>query len=131
MKNNHIIILILVFQILCLNSYAVEPDEIFKNNEQETKARSIFKNIRCMVCQNQSIDDSSASLAKDLRVIIRNKIKNGESEKEIYKFLTTRYGDYILLKPPFNINTFALWLLPFIFFIFGIFFIIRHNKKFK
>jgi len=131
MKNNHILILILIFQVLCFNSYAVEPDEIFKNSAQETKARIIFKNIRCMVCQNQSIDDSSAPLAKDLRVIIRNKIKNGESEKEIYKFLTTRYGDYILLKPPFNKNTFALWLLPFIFFIFGLFFIFHHNKKFK
>ena len=131
MKNNLLIMLILLFQTFCFNSYSVEPDEILKNNKQEIKARNIFKNIRCMVCQNQSIDDSSSPLAKDLRVLIRNKIKNGESEKEIYKFLTIRYGDYILLKPPFNINTFALWVLPVGFLILGLFFIFNHNKNYK
>ena len=84
-----------------------------------------------MVCQNQSIDESSAPLAKDLRVLIRNKIKEGKKDEEIYKFLTDRYGDFILLKPPFKLNTLALWLLPLFFFFIAIFIIFFHNKKSK
>ena len=111
--------------------YAVEPDEILKNQEQEIRARKISKNIRCMICQNQSIDESDAPLAKDLRILIREKIKNGKTNDEIYDFLTERYGDFILLKPAFKLNTFLLWLLPFIFLAIGIFFIFFHNKKYK
>ena len=96
-------------------SYGVEPDEILKNEKQELRARMISKNIRCMVCQNQSIDDSNAALAKDLRILIRYKISNGNNDEEIYKFLTNRYGDFILLKPPLKLSTLALWLLPFVF----------------
>ena len=88
---------------------------MLKNKKQELRARDISKNIRCMVCQNQSIDESNSPLAKDLRILIRNKIKEGNEDEEIYKFLTDRYGDFILLKPPFKLNTYALWLLPFIF----------------
>jgi cytochrome c-type biogenesis protein CcmH len=84
-----------------------------------------------MVCQNQSIDESNAPLAKDLRILIRNKIKDGKKDEEIYKFLTDRYGDFILLKPPFKLNTLALWLLPFIFVLIGIFIVFSHNKKSK
>ena len=84
-----------------------------------------------MVCQNQSIDESNSSLAKDLRILIRNKIKNEKKDDEIYKFLTDRYGDYILLNPPFKVNTLVLWLLPFIFCIIGLFIIIINNKKSK
>ena len=84
-----------------------------------------------MVCQNQSIDESIAPLAKDLRILIRNKIKDGKQDKEIYKFLTDRYGDFILLKPPFKSNTLVLWFLPFIFFIIGILIVYSHNKKSK
>ena len=113
------------------NSYAVEPDEVLKNQKQELRARNISKNIRCMICQNQSIDDSSAPLAKDLRILIRDKIIAGNSDKEIYKFLTDRYGDFILLKPPLKLVTLALWFLPFIFLILGIFVIVFHNKKSK
>ena len=82
-----------------------------------------------MICQNQSIDESNAPLAKDLRILIRNKIKAGNNDKEIYKFLTDRYGDFILLKPPFNLNTLGLWFLPFIFLILGIYIVFYHNKK--
>ena len=110
-------------------SYTVEPDEILQNQEYELRARNISRNIRCMICQNQSIDESNASLAKDLRILIRNKIKEGSNDKEIYKFLTDRYGDFILLKPPFNLNTLALWFLPFIFLILGIYIVLYHNKK--
>ena len=113
------------------NVKAVDPDEILENQEQELRARDISKNIRCMVCQNQSIDESNSPLAKDLRILIREKIKQGKNNEEIYEFLTDRYGDFILLKPAFKLNTLVLWFLPFIFFTIGIFIIFFHNKKSK
>ena len=110
-------------------SYTVEPDEILQNQEYELRARNISRNIRCMICQNQSIDESNAPLAKDLRILIRNKIKAGNNDKEIYKFLTDRYGDFILLKPPLHLNTLVLWFLPFILLALGIYIVFYHNKK--
>ena len=126
-----VILSIYSIQFFSNNSYTVEPNEILENQKQELRARNISKNIRCMICQNQSIDESNAPLAKDLRILIRNKIKDGKKDEEIYKFLTDRYGDFILLKPPFKFNTLALWLLPFIFSVIGIFIVFSHNKKSK
>ena len=130
-KSLKIIISVALFQFIINLSFAVEPEEILKDQTQELRARNISKNIRCMVCQNQSIDESDALLAKDLKILIRKKIKDGSSNEEIYKFLTDRYGDFILLKPPLKISTVALWFLPIIFVLIGIFFIIFHNKKSK
>ena len=124
-----IIVAIYLTQFFSNNCFAVEPDEILKNQEYELRARNISKNIRCMICQNQSIDESNAPLAKDLRILIRNKIKAGNNDKEIYKFLTDRYGDFILLKPPFDLNTLSLWFLPVIFLLLGIYIVLYHNKK--
>jgi len=126
-----IFIFIFISQLLLSNSYSVEPDEILQNPKQELRARNISKYIRCMVCQNQSIDESDAPLAKDLRILIRNQIKDGKNDEEIYKFLTDRYGDFILLKPAFKLNTLALWLFPFVFVLVGIFIVFFHNKKSK
>ena len=126
-----LIIAICLTQFFSVISYGVDPDEILQDQKQELRARNISKNIRCMICQNQSIDESSASLAKDLRILIRNKIKEGNSNEEIYKFLTDRYGDFILLKPPIKLSTLALWFLPFVFFIVGVFVVFWHNKKSK
>ena len=126
-----IIISIFLVHFFSNNTQAVEPDEILKNQEQELRAREISKNIRCMVCQNQSIDESNAPLAKDLRILIREKIKEKKNNDEIYEFLTDRYGDFILLNPPFKLNTLVLWFFPFIFFGIGIFIIFFHNKKSK
>ena len=126
-----LIIAIYLTQFFSGNSYGVDPDEILQDHKQELRARNISKNIRCVICQNQSIDESNAPLAKDLRILIRNKIKEGKNNEEIYKFLTDRYGDFILLKPPLKLSTLALWLLPFIFFIVGIFVVFWHNKKSK
>ena len=109
--------------------YAVEPEEFLKDPKQELRARDISKNIRCLVCQNQSIDDSSAPLAKDLRIIIRDKIKEDLTDKEIYKFLTDRYGDFVLFNPPFKLSTIFLWIFPFVLFIIGLWIIFWHNKK--
>ena len=130
-KNFIIILSICLIQFFSNNSYTVEPNEVLKNQKQELRARDISKNIRCMVCQNQSIDESNAALAKDLRILIRDKIKEGNEDEEIYKFLTDRYGDFILLKPPLKLSTLALWFLPFIFLLIGIFIILFHNKKSK
>ena len=124
-----IIISICLIQLFSDNSFTVEPEEVLENKKQELRARNISKNIRCMICQNQSIDESNAPLAKDLRILIRNKIKEGKKDKEIYNFLTDRYGDFILLKPPLKSSTLALWLLPFIFLIIGFFIVFHHNKK--
>jgi len=124
-----IIIAISLTQLISNFSFAVEPDEILKNPKYELRARNISKNIRCMVCQNQSIDESNAPLAKDLRILIREKIKEGNKDEEIYKFLTDRYGDFILLKPPLNSKNLILWFLPFIFLILGIYVVFYHNKK--
>ena len=124
-----IIIAICLTQLISNFSFAVEPDEILKNPKYELKARNISKNIRCMVCQNQSIDESNAPLAKDLRILIRDKIKEGKNDEEIYKFLTDRYGDFILLKPPLNSKNLILWFLPFILLILGIYVVFYHNKK--
>ena len=129
-----IFVVLIIMSLMLLfqnNSYGVEPDEILKNQEQEIRARNISKNIRCMVCQNQSIDESNSPLAKDLRILIRNKIKEGSNDKEIYIFLTDRYGDFILLKPPLKIITFMLWFLPFVFLVIGIFILSWHHKKSK
>ena len=113
------------------NSYAVDPEEFLKDPKQELRARNISKNVRCLVCQNQSIDESSAPLAKDLRMIIRNNITEGLTDKEIYKFLTDRYGDFILLNPPFKTSTMILWGLPFVLFFIALLVLYRHNKKSK
>ena len=131
MLNNifKVIISILLIQINMSNCNAVEPDEILNDPKQELRARKISKNIRCMVCQNQSIDDSNSSIARDFRILIRSKIQEGSEDKEIYKFLVERYGDFVLLKPPLKSNTIALWFLPFIFLVIGILVILNHNKK--
>ncbi len=126
-----IVIIFVMIQFISKNSYSVEPEEFLQNPKQEMRARNISKNIRCLVCQNESIDDSSAPLAKDLRALIRIKVQENDTDEEIYKFLTDRYGDFILLKPPFKISTFLLWSLPFVFVIIGIFILFVHNKKSK
>ena len=113
------------------NSYAVEPEEFLKDPKQELRARNISQNVRCLICQNQSIDESSAPLAKDLRIIIRNKITEGSTDEEVYKFLTDRYGDFILLNPPFKTSTILLWVLPFVLFFIAIVVLYWHNKNSK
>ena len=114
-KNFILIFSFFLIQFFSFSTHSVEPEEVLENKKQEIRARNISKNIRCMICQNQSIDESNATLAQDLRILVRNKIREGNSDKEIYKFLTDRYGDFILLKPPLKLSTLALWFFPFIF----------------
>ena len=106
------IIIFLVFG--ALNSWAVLPDEMLKDATLETRARDISKDLRCLVCQNQSIDDSDAALARDLRVIVRERLTAGDSDTQVIDFVRVRYGNYVLLKPPFEADTYLLWLSPFL-----------------
>lgn len=100
------------------NCYGIEPDEILSNNELEQRAREISKKLRCLVCQNEDIDSSNADIAKDLRSLLREKLINGETDKEIIDFIHKKYGDYILYSPPLKVHTFLLWFAPIFFLIF-------------
>ena len=91
-------------------AFAVQPDEVLKDPVLESRARELSAQLRCLVCQNQSIDDSDASLARDIRLLIRKRITDGETNAQVKDFLVSRYGDFILLKPPFKLETLALWL---------------------
>ena len=93
-------------------AYAVRPDEILPDPALEARARAISSELRCMVCQNQSIDDSDAPLARDLRILVRDRLMAGDSDNSVRTFLTERYGDFILLKPPLKPETVLLWLGP-------------------
>ncbi|MEZ5764260.1 MAG: cytochrome c-type biogenesis protein [Xanthobacteraceae bacterium] len=91
---------------------AVQPGEIMKDPALEARARALSRDLRCMVCQNQSIDDSDAPLARDLRLLVRERIAEGDTDKQVIDFLVDRYGAFVLLKPPFEAQTLVLWLLP-------------------
>jgi cytochrome c-type biogenesis protein CcmH len=93
-------------------AYAVQPDEIMADPGKEARARELSRELRCMVCQNQSIDDSEAPLARDLRLLVRERIAAGDSDNQVIDFLVARYGEFVLLKPRFNPHTLLLWLLP-------------------
>ena len=88
---------------------AVQPDEILKDSALETRARDLSRGLRCMVCQNQSIDDSDAPLARDLRLLVRERLTKGDSDRQVLDFLTARYGEFVLLKPPLEFHTLLLW----------------------
>lgn len=90
----------------------VQPDEIMPDAGLEARARAMSAQLRCLVCQNQSIDDSNAPLARDLRLLVRERLKAGDSDQAVMDYVATRYGDFVLLKPPFNAATLLLWLTP-------------------
>ena len=93
-------------------SLAVRPDEMLKDPALEARARSLSEELRCMVCQNQSIDDSEAPLAHDLRVLVRQRLEAGDTDRQVLDYLVARYGDFVLLKPPLRTYTLLLWALP-------------------
>jgi cytochrome c-type biogenesis protein CcmH len=95
-------------------AFAVQPDEVLADPALEARARALSKDLRCMVCQNQSIDDSDAPLARDLRLLVRERLTAGDSDTKVIDFLTVRYGEFVLLKPRFNAGTALLWLAPLI-----------------
>lgn len=105
--------LIAVAAVFCMAA-ASDPAERLPDPAQEARARTLFKHVRCLVCQNESIDDSEAELARDLRQIVREQVKSGRSDREIKTFLTDRYGEFVLLKPSFSAGNLALWGVPFL-----------------
>src|SRR6185312_12019767 len=107
----------LLFILLALlpasRALAVEPDEILQDAALETRARRLSGELRCLVCQNQSIDDSNAPLAKDLRLLVRERLQAGDSDDAVLDFIVDRYGTFVLLRPPFELDTVLLWATPF------------------
>lgn len=108
---------ILAFVVLALMAapqpgVAVEPDEVLADPVLEARARDISAELRCVVCQNQSIDDSDAEIARDLRLLVRERLVAGDSDDEVVSYIVARYGDFVLLRPPFQPNTMMLWLGP-------------------
>jgi cytochrome c-type biogenesis protein CcmH len=93
-------------------AYAVTPDEVLQDPKLETRARTISQVLRCVVCQNQSIDDSNAPLAHDLRVLVRDRLASGDTDEQALDFIVSRYGNFVLLNPPIQWNTLALWVGP-------------------
>ena len=104
---------VLMALLLGAPAFAVQPDEILKDPVLESRARTLSQELRCMVCQNQSIDDSDAPLAKDLRVLVRERLSAGDSDGQVIGFLVARYGEFVLLKPRVNAHTILLWTAPF------------------
>jgi len=124
---------ILLFVMLALAAltplHAVEPDERLADPAQETRARALSNGLRCLVCQNQSIDDSNAPLARDLRILLRERIAAGDDDATITRDLVSRYGDFILLQPPFNPRTLVLWSAPFVLLAAGGWVLFRRSRR--
>jgi cytochrome c-type biogenesis protein CcmH len=100
--------------------FAVQPDEVLRNPQLETRARALSRELRCMVCQNQSIDDSDAPLARDLRILVRERLVAGDSDAQVVDFLVNRYGEFVLLRPRFQWQTALLWLTPILVLLLGV-----------
>lgn len=113
-------LMILCSALLCANAaIAVNPEEVLKDPALEARARTLSVDIRCLVCQNQSIDDSDAGLAKDLRKLLRERLTAGDSDEDIKKFLVARYGKFVLLRPPVQGETYLLWFGPLLILLLG------------
>jgi cytochrome c-type biogenesis protein CcmH len=104
--------LIALFLAVAAPAFAVQPDEVLNDPALETRARALSRELRCMVCQNQSIDDSDAPLARDLRLLVRERLKAGDSDKAVIDFLVARYGEFVLLRPRLSAHTWLLWTIP-------------------
>ena len=121
----------LVFLITIFISFeikAIEPDEILDDQILENRAKYISKELRCLVCQNEDINNSNADIARDLRLLIRDELMDGKTDREIINFIHSRYGDFILYKPPIKLYTIFLWIFPFVIF-FSFLFLFFKKKK--
>lgn len=114
---------------LNVSAWAVEPDEILSDPALEERAREVSKDIRCVVCQNQSIDDSDSGIAKKMRILVRERIKEGDSNQEVVDYLVSRYGDFVLLKPPVKTKTLFLWFGPALMVLLGLIGIIFYYRR--
>tara|TARA_B100000315_G_scaffold260360_1_gene321133 strand:- start:5700 stop:6119 length:420 start_codon:yes stop_codon:yes gene_type:complete len=127
------LIVILALVMMAAPVYAVDPSEILKDPVLEKRARAISKGLRCVVCQNQSIDDSDAQLARDLRVLVRERLVAGDSDQAVVDYVVSRYGDFVLLRPPVKGATLVLWFGPVVIALIGIIGLVlffRRQKKY-
>ena len=120
---------LLMLLVSLSSAVAVQPDEQLADPVLEGRARDISAGLRCLVCQNQSIDDSNAPLARDLRILVRERLEKGESDSEVQSYLVARYGDFILLKPRFAAYTLILWLTPLAVFLVGAVVALRRFRR--
>lgn len=123
------LILIVSFFVFTPHAFAVQPDEMLADPALEERAREISKDIRCVVCQNESIDDSNAGLAKKMRILVRERIVKGDSNQEVKDYLVSRYGDFVLLNPPFKAKTLVLWFGPAIMVLLGLIGVILYYRR--
>jgi cytochrome c-type biogenesis protein CcmH len=129
MRWAHITAVLFVLQLTSPAALAVQPDEILSDAALEARARALSRELRCMVCQNQSIDDSEAPLARDLRVLVRERLQAGDSDRQVIDFLTARYGEFVLLRPRFSPHTALLWLTPAAILVIGAFTILIFSRR--
>lgn len=129
MKKIYVNLSLLSFFLIIISHLTLAGEIISETSLITNKTREIAQNIKCLVCQNQSIDESNSELAKDLKNLIKEKLESGLNEDQVYNFLSERYGDSILLKPPLNTNTILLWFLPFIILVFSSIYITKFFKK--
>lgn len=120
--------LLLAFSIAS-GAFAVQPDEILDDSGLEERARLISRDLRCLVCQNQSIDDSDAQLARDLRILVRERLVAGDSNREVIDFVVDRYGEFVLLRPQLSIRNLLLWSAPVLILVVGGFLVLRRFRK--
>jgi len=113
------VIALLAALVFSVSAFAVQPEEVLKDPALERRAREISAGLRCLVCQNQSIDDSDAQLAKDLRLLVRERLVAGDTDQQVRDFLVQRYGEFVLLKPTFSAHNILLWLTPVLVLILG------------
>ncbi len=123
-----LVLLVFIMVLPVTSVTAVEPDEILKDPALESRARDISLELRCLVCQNQSIDDSNAPLAKDLRVLVRERLIKGETNAQVIDFIVARYGEFVLLKPRFAMHTLLLWIATPLLLLIGMFVMYRSYK---
>ena len=107
-----LVVVFVMVPLVSVPAIAVEPDEILSDATLEARARKLSLELRCLVCQNQSIDDSNAPLARDLRLLVRERLKKGDTDQEVLDFIVARYGEFVLLRPPFAWHTLILWFAP-------------------
>ncbi|MBL8790206.1 MAG: cytochrome c-type biogenesis protein CcmH [Rhizobiales bacterium] len=127
MNRTRTILALLLSAWMALPAFAVQPDEVLKDPALEQRARNISAGLRCLVCQNQSIDESDAGVARDLRILIREQLLQQKTDDQIITFVVDRYGDYVLLKPRFKRETLILWLAPFVVLVAGGIFVLRRR----
>jgi cytochrome c-type biogenesis protein CcmH len=130
-RNDTVMAILALITLFCLAipAQAVRPDEMLADPKLEARARDIGKDLRCLVCRNQSIDDSDADLAHDLRVLVRQRLTAGDTDQQVIAYIVSRYGDYVLLKPPFEVATWLLWGGPAIILLVGLWGISRYMRR--